>query len=1024
MTSIRAKIIDITPTPFLCAGSGGLRQIARVTIRHEGPAGAGSLRLTAQGHAMTADIPVARGESVVEGGVMEVTAPCELSCELFICGTLTDRKCVPWQPPRRWVVHVVQLSHHDVGYTDLAAHVIPEHDRWLDAVIDLAVATREFPEEAKFRAVVEQAWSIDHFLHNARHERAAAMLELLRCGDIELTALFGNMVTELCGHETLARCVYHAFRLKRDYGIPIISAEHNDIPGFSWGLSQVLTEAGVRIFCPGLPKYYAWGHPGASSFWDEAAIFGAEGMPGAFWWEAPTGKRILFWSNNQGCGGGCRADLPGLAARLQQLAGGGYPYTVLRWPVSGGARDNSPYIDGYAQTIRAWNSRWAYPRLVSSTNARFYRDLLPQLPSALPVFRGELPGQDYPVGTTSTAAATGVNRRNHSDLPAAEALATMAAAITDYQYQDVLIFQAYEEVLWHDEHSWGHHFPWGSTASASEFEKAVHAHRAAALVHDVASKAMARVADAVRLEHADIHLVVFNSLPQPRSGLVSTPLREIDNCGSTMAQMPEGNLRGVLLKDRWHVNPPPEIVAGKFDLIDVESGAVAPYQITELNSPLAPTPHAAQRMGLGAGGKRYGFFEQPAGLKRMLSFRAEAVPPLGYRTYRLRPRGDSPAFTAAITVSATVLENAFYRLEVDQRTGFVTSLRDKELKRELVDPRAPHPFGAILVRDPNGGEWVSSCERISIGENGPLSASLRIVCAAPGHPRIEQTYALHTGEKRIDVAVHLLKDSTPLLEAYLAFPFNLSAGRFRYEGPLCIVDPAADLLPGAYADRLTVQNWVAVSDEAGSVLWSSHEAPVVSLARFWPGRVSPAHSAVVRRDIEHPCQSAGDLRGGAIYSLLASNNFGTNFAVSQTGNLLFRYSITTAPGEVSGSRAAALGRQMVTPMPTIFTKHPGPRPLPPVSSFLAMDNPAVQLVALKRAEDGRGLIIRVWNTSNDPARASVSLPALAVTGAVRTSLAEEDTAAELPCAGQRVDVVLNPMEVATIRIRFRDGCLT
>lgn len=164
---------------------------------------------------------------------------------------------------------------------------------------------------------------------------------------------------------------------------------------------------------------------------------------------------MLFWSNNQGCGGDCHADLPGLAARLQQLAEAGHPYSVLRWPVIGGARDNSPYTEGYAHTIRDWNARWAYPRLVSSTNARFYQGLPPQLPVSLPVLRGEVPGQDYPVGATSTAAATGVNRRNHTDLPSAEALATMARAIADYAYQDERIFLAYEDVLWHDEHTWG-----------------------------------------------------------------------------------------------------------------------------------------------------------------------------------------------------------------------------------------------------------------------------------------------------------------------------------------------------------------------------------------------------------------------------------------------------------------------------------------------------------------------------------------------------------------------------------------
>ena len=276
--------------------------------------------------------------------------------------------------------------------------------------------------------------------------------------------------------------------------------------------------------------------------------------------------------------------------------------------MNGGSRDNSPYIGGYAQTIRAWNAQWAYPRLISSTNARFYPDLLPQLPADLPVWRGELPGQDYPVGAASTATATGVNRCTHAELPAAETLATLAAARTNYRYQDARLFTAYEEVLWHDEHTWGHHFPCGPTAAAAELEKAVHAYRAAALAHDVLNKAMARVADAIQFTQAGLHLVVFNPLAQEHSGVVSTPLRELDNCGSTMAPTPDGRLRGVLLQDRWHVNPAQEIIDGRFELIDVETGEALPYQIDEITA-FGPARYAAQRVGIGAGGKRYGFLK-------------------------------------------------------------------------------------------------------------------------------------------------------------------------------------------------------------------------------------------------------------------------------------------------------------------------------------------------------------------------------------------------------------------------------
>ena len=116
---------------------------------------------------------------------------------------------------------------------------------------------------------------------------------------------------------------------------------------------------------------------------------------------------------------------------------------------------------------------------------------------------------------------------------------------------------------------------------------------------------------------------------------------------------------------------------------------------------------------------RHGFFELPAGLRFDLSFTAEYVPPLGYRTYRLRPRTDRPVFPTVVSVSATTLENAWYRLDLDPGTGHVQGWLDKDTGRELVAPDAPHPFGALVIRDPFGGERLSTCDGVCPGTKAP-----------------------------------------------------------------------------------------------------------------------------------------------------------------------------------------------------------------------------------------------------------------------------------------------------------------
>jgi len=1019
-------IQQIVPTVFLTGPEGNLRQRVEVQLSNPGPSVPARLLIEAPGRTESLDLPrVPAGESRQEVFLSAISQPAEVEFQLIVAGTVTDRKAVLWQPPKRWRVHLIQRSHHDVGYTDLASTVLRQHDAFLNSVIDFAEATADYPEESQFRMVVEQAWSIDHFLRHAPPERAERLIRWMRSGHVELTALFGNMVTELCGPESLARTLYHAGRIRRRYGLPIVTAEHNDVPGMSWGLAEVLAEAGIRFFAPALPRYWNWCDPPMPSFWDDAALF-PNGQPGAFWWEAPSGRRLLLW-DNAGAGGDIRPGLPGLAERLQALAEKGYPYQAIRWPVGGGGRDNAPYIVGFTATAKAWNERWTYPRLIVSTNARFFAELEQELPHDLPVFRGELPGQDYPTGSTSTAAATAVNRENHVKLLTAERLATAAAAVTDYLYPDQTLFDAYEDVQWYDEHTWGHHFPCGPTAAAAELEKCVHAHRAAALTHDILNKALARIADQVRLPGEGFYLVVFNPLPYPRTGPVSTPMREIDNCGSTMLEVQDDSeggpyLRGVLLGDRWHAHPPPDLVAGKFDLVDLASGERVAYQLVDILSPEATVPYAPQRAGLGQGGKRYGFFEVASGLQRDLRFLAREVPACGYKTYHLAPRDTPPPRPSRRQSETPVLENAYYRIAVDPEQGCIVSWIDKEADRELLDPESPHRLGEVVIRSPFAPEAQGMADvRWSRGAEGPVWTTLEFTGAAPGHPQIRQTVALYRDLKRVDWAIRLLKDPTPLLDVHLAFPFRMEKPRFRHEGTLGILTPVKDYLPGAYWDSVAVQNWVSVDDGDFTVLWSSLDAPLVGMGGLWPGYVSPAHSCRVPERAHHPPTPPEAITRGWIYSLVFANNFGTNFYVSQCGSVLFRYVVTSGPGPVSEAAAARFGWEAVMPMETIFTERRRAGWLPLSDSFLNIVGDPLILLACKRAEDGQGYILRLWNPSPEPAQARIEIRFAPVRSVAWANLLEEEAEEEgrvatlLSHHATGFEVALGPHALATVR---------
>jgi len=981
-----SAIREIIPTAFLRRGARGLEQLLRVTIDNAGGPAPALLALSDAGGTQQhhlSDLPA--GESTHDIFISEPLAPAAVQIALEVDGQVVDRQEMPLTPPRHWQVHIIQLSHHDIGYTDLGSRVFLQHDRALDEAIDFATATRDYPDEAQFRIQVEQAWSIEHYLRHARPARAEEMVRLLRSGHVEPAALFGNMTTELCGHETMARALYPAFRLRREYGIPLISAEHNDVPGVSWGLAQALTEAGVKMLFANLPTYYTWGDEGIPSFWDDRALFGYEDAPAIFWWQAPSGKRVLFWSANSTFGGADPA-LPELEATLRRTEERGYPYEAIRMAVSGAPRDNAPYSGGYAGAILAWNRAWAFPHLISSTNGRFYADITPRLPDDIPVLRGEVPGQDYPIGAASTALATAANRANHALLPAAEALSTSVWALGGLPSQAALLGEAYEETLQHDEHTWGVSFPCGAAARTAEMEKALHAQRGGALGERALADSLSPFTTQIHRETDDRHLAVFNSLPVPRNGLVSVFLRGVEE------------------------------LDGPFRLIDLTTGRPVPCQITEISSPLGPDPFAAQRIGKAAGGKHLGLFGTSHGLKCCLQFIAEDVPPLGYTTYRLAPGQDGPPPAYAVQVTSHSLENEFYRIEVDRERGTIQRLFDKTLGREFVEATARHPFGSLVVSGPHQEESLAHCEGVNASITGPFTGSLCIRLAAPGHPQIEMTLTLYAGVRRVDVACHVLKDPTPLLEMHLAFPFLLPDGRFRYEGTLCVLDPTADLITGAYANRLVVQNWLKAASPDASVVWTSQDAPNVSLGQLWPTRTSQAHACIPAPELRDPPQTAADLAGGQIYSCLFANNFGTNFSNSQTGAVLFRYAFTTLAGDASDEDAAVFGWEQAAPLQAVFTPMQAGGTLPMRGHLLEVAPSSVHLLALKHAEDGRGLIARLWNPGKEAVKAVLRMPGLSIREVVITNLVEEDTTETVPCSEHLLTVPLPAGSVTTLRL--------
>jgi alpha-mannosidase len=604
----------------------------------------------------------------------------------------------------------------------------------------------------------------------------------------------------------------------------------------------------------------------------------------------------------------------------------------------------------------------------------FFEELEKQC-SDVRTFRGELPHTDYVVGALSTAKETTINRLTHDALARAEKLATVASLAADLSYPADDIRRAYDDMMLYDEHTWGKDYPAGRLQDWAWNEKSHYAYRAAGLTQQITNAAVGQLVNRIERKEDGHYIVVFNPLSFTRTDIVR--VEKFRGSGS-------------LVYDLSLPGAEPEVC-----------------QYIDLAGPQAAVPYAAYRHARGQ-------FE-PHEL-RDLAFVARDVPPLGYKVFKIG--GESPPQSSDnVTAGRNTLESRFYRIEIDPKTGGLSSIYDKQSERELVDERAAHKVNQFVMRWIPSGK-IEGPRNVTVrkGQIGPVLGSIVIEAQGSGCPQITQQITLYDRIRRIDFANRILKDSTPLQEIYFAFPFRMDEPDFRFEGSNSVIKPFGDQFPGSNTNYYAVQHWADVSDGKFGITLSPVESHLLEFGGLWPNYCSQAHHGVDPPGYGADFVSPQQVTKGHMYAFVMSSNFRTNFQPVQQSEILFHYSLTSHQGDWRQGNCARFGwaaaNQFI--VDDVRGKKDGALP-PDAASFCSVDKPNVMLTTLKRAEDGAGLIIRLIETQGEPTTAVVKLPHIVVPRATITNLVEENQRRAVFTEHQ-VQVNLKGFGIATVRI--------
>ena len=153
-----------------------------------------------------------------------------------------------------------------------------------------------------------------------------------------------------------------------------------------------------------------------------------------------------------------------------------------------------------------------------------------------------------------------------------------------------------------------------------------------------------------------------------------------------------------------------------------------------------------------------------------ISFIAEKVPSLGYKTWWIVPDKSIPQPETQVEEGGTVIENEFFRLAVDKRMGGgITSLLEKGGGKEYINTSHGHP-GNELILLKEGPGFEPAWRFLTTGEKyfskdypvqikaykSPLYEKLVITGEMPGMKKRIQEITLYHGLRRIDFRTRLV----------------------------------------------------------------------------------------------------------------------------------------------------------------------------------------------------------------------------------------------------------------------------
>jgi alpha-mannosidase len=829
-------------------------------------------------------------------------------------GSKTKEAVVELEPVKEWTVYLIQHSHTDIGYTRQQSEILAEHLRYIDDALDFCDQTDHYPEDAQFRWTCEVSWTVREYINSRPKQQVDRLLKRIKEGRIEVAGMFLNY-SEIVDETALA-IQLQALKDFKEMGIDVKTAMQNDVNGIAWCMPDMYENTGVKYLTMGVHA-----HRARLPF----------NKPTSFWWESPSGKKMLAYRSEHYMHGNALSLTSGeidvfrsnLSKYLTELEYKQYPFNRIAFQFSGYMTDNSPPSTKACDIIKEWNERYEWPKLRSALASEFMVYMDQNHADKIETKREAWPDW-WTDGFGSAMKETKVSRNTHTEMLATMGILSMAQASGAQippQINDE-VKACYDNLLLYGEHTFGAsesiRDPECKNSMDQWSQKSSYVWMANQQTNLLREKAIGLIQPYVEIPK-EPSVTVFNTLNWKRTGVA------------------EAFIDHDLLPNYR-----------EYSIVDSDGNKIP-----------------AQLLGSLSEGGYWALW-------------VEDVPAMGYATYRILPSAKGSEFKNNALPLTNTIENQYYKIVIDEANNGLSSVFDKELNKELVDQNSQYKLGSFvyellenrsslerlthMIRDtvykPLNKQLIELQNfRIKEIKEGEIWTSVRChaeipECAGPSGVNIE--IRLYNQKKEVELLYNMRKNENTDPEAvYIAFPFsNSNNGELVFEAQGGLVRPGKNQLAGSSSDWNTIQNFAAVKSDKGQIVFNSSDIPLVQFGDINTGRY----------------YYKLNLENAHIFSWVLNNYWTTNFKASQFGELDWKYQFTSSDDN-SNAFATKFGWGSRIPLVTRTNagKKNATANVKP-KEFVNLNTPDnLLLVSARPTFDGEGIILHLRETEGDHA---------------------------------------------------------